>query len=251
MKTMARMAAAAMIAGAIWVPGALPAATETIDPVALIREVETKYRGETAYALMRMRIRTAAWSRELLMESWSRGRDDFLVEIREPAKERGIRTLKVGEEIWNYLPRIDKLMKIPSSMMGDGWMGSHVTNDDLVQDSKIEDLYTFSVAFADAATAAIIAVPKPDVPVVWGRIHYVVDRARQVPVVVRYDDEDGVAVRRMTFEDVRKIGDRWIPMRMIVTPLDKPEESTSMQYEKLQFGLPLDADRFTLRALRR
>ena len=240
--------AAVVIAGL----SALPAvAAESVDARALIQEVETKYRGETAYAVMRMRIRTAAWSRELVMESWSRGRDDFLAEIREPAKERGIRTLKVGEEIWNYLPRIDKLMKIPSSMMGDAWMGSHVTNDDLVQDSKIEDLYEFSVAWADPATAAIEATPRPDAAVVWGRIFYVVDRQRQVPVEIRYDDEDGVAVRRMVFADVRRIGERWIPMQMTVIPLDKPNEATEIIYETLRFGEPVAADRFSLRALRR
>lgn len=239
-----------MAAVVVW--PALPAtAAETVDARALIREVETKYRGETAYAVMRMRIRTAAWSRELVMESWSRGRVDFLAEIREPAKERGIRTLKVGDEIWNYLPRIDKLMKIPSSMMGDAWMGSHVTNDDLVQDSKIEDLYEFTVAWADPATAAIEATPRPDAAVVWGRIFYIVDRARQVPIEVRYDDEDGIAVRRMVFEDVRRIGDRWIPMRMTVIPLDKPNEATEIIYETLRFGEPVAADRFSLRALRR
>lgn len=242
----------AVVALALW--AALPTvalAAEVVDARALVREVETKYRGETAYAVMRMRIRTAAWQRELVMESWSRGRDDFLAEIREPSKERGIRTLKVGDEIWNYLPRIDKLMKIPSSMMGDAWMGSHVTNDDLVQDSKIEDLYVFHVAWADPVTAAIEATPRPDAAVVWGRIFYVVDRVRQVPVEVRYDDEDGIAVRRIVFGDVRRIGDRWIPLRMTVLPLDKPDEATEIVYETLRFGEPIAADRFTLRALRR
>lgn len=254
MRTCGRSATAvvaALLAGVL--PG-LPlaaVAAESLDAQALIREVETKYRGETAWAVMRMRIRTAAWSRELVMESWSRGRDDFLVEIREPAKERGIRTLKLGDDIWNYLPRIDKLMKIPSSMMGDAWMGSHVTNDDLVQDSKIEELYEFAVAYADDATAAIIAAPKADAAVVWGRIFYVVDRVRQVPVEVRYDDEDGIPVRRMVFADVRRIGDRWIPMRMTVEPLDKPAEATEIIYESLRFGEPMSADRFSLRALRR
>lgn len=245
-----RLAGLSLVVG-LWTAAPLPADSSTLDARALIHEIETKYRADTAHAVMRMRITTTDWTRELVMESWARGRDDVLVEIREPARERGIRTLKLGSEIWNYLPRIDRLMKVPASMMGEGWMGSHVTNDDLVQDAQVDTLYDFEVRYADAASAEIVATPRPEAAVVWGQIVYRVDRIREVPVEVRYDDEDGEPVRVMHFENVREVGGRWVPMRTVVTPLDKPGESTVMVYEQLRFNVPVPDQRFSLRGLRR
>ena len=90
-----------------------------------------------------MQVRTANWERTLEMESWSLGRDYFLVRILEPAKERGVATLKRDREVWNYLPKVDRTIKVPPSMMGGSWMGSHITNDDLVKASHVDEDYTF------------------------------------------------------------------------------------------------------------
>ena len=111
-------------------------ATSGLDPVALIRHIETQYQGRSSHGKITMEIKTRHWQRTLVMEAWSEGRDRFLTRILEPRKERGTGTLKVADDIWNYFPRIDRLVKIPSSMMGDRWMGSHLTNDDLVKEGK-------------------------------------------------------------------------------------------------------------------
>jgi len=132
----------------IILPGALagivslsPLSTaQELDPQELIRRVETQYNGQSSHAIMTMSIVTEDWKRDLTMESWSEGRDKFLSVIRQPVKEEGTATLKIEDDIWNYLPRIDRLMKIPSGLMGDSWMGSHLTNDDLVKENKIDEL---------------------------------------------------------------------------------------------------------------
>ena len=224
---------------------------DDIDAQALIRKVETQYQGETSYAIAHMKIVTDAWSRELTMETWSEGRDKFLAKILTPKKEEGTATLKIGDEMWNFLPKIDRLMKIPSGLMGDSWMGSHLTNDDLVKENKIDELYTFEVEKVENSIATIICTPKPDAAIVWDKVTYRIDLTKTIPVDVKYFDEDGELVRTMTFGTVENISGRWVPLQMKVQPEDKPEESTEFNYENLKFDVKLQNDLFSIRSLRR
>ncbi len=233
------------------IPESAAQTNNAFDPVELVRKVETQYQGETSHAKCTMTIVTESWTREYTMESWSEGRDKFLTRILAPVKDRGVATLKVGDDMWNYLPKIDRLMKIPSSLMGDGWMGSHITNDDLVKENKIDKLYDMTVLSNDGTIASIKCVPKPDAAVVWGSIIYRINIEKLIPVDVQYFDEDGELVRTMIFDDVRKISGRWIPMVMTIQPEDLPNEHTKMVYTELEFDIPLDKNMFSVNALRR
>jgi outer membrane lipoprotein-sorting protein len=217
----------------------------------IIRQVETQYTGKTSYSKIQMKIVTDVWTRELSMESWSEGRDKFLARILAPKKERNTATLKIDDDMWNYLPKIDRLMKIPSGLMGDSWMGSHFTNDDLVKENKIDELYTFDLESLEEAVATIICTPKPDAAIVWDKVIYKVDINRQIPVSIDYYDEDDELVRTMKFDNVEKISGRWIPMKMVILPVDKPDEMTELVYENLTFDIKLDKDLFSISSLRR
>lgn len=221
-----------------------------LDLPALIREVETRYQGASSHALVTMEIRTAHWQRSLQLEIWSQGRDRFLARIRAPNKEQGVATLKVDQEVWNYLPKVDRVLKIPPSMMGGAWMGSHLTNDDLVKANRIDRDYTFRLLEEDAQGWLIEALPKPDAPVVWGKLLYRIKRTPLVPVLISYFDEEMVEVRRIHFNRVRQIGERWVPLRMLIEPLEK-QEQTLLEYSEIEFDLPLAATLFSVRSLKR
>ena len=218
---------------------------------ALVKKIETQHRGQTSHGKTRMRIVTRDWSRTLTMETWSEGRDRFLVRILEPAKERGTATLKSQNDIWNFFPKIDRLIKIPSSLMGDKWMGSHFTNDDLVKEDKIDELYDLTQERAEAKTIVIRAVPKPDAAVVWGRLDYTVDREKEVPVSVEYFDESGKKVRTMMFDQVESISHRWVARRMRVLPCENSDESTELVFDSLEFDITLPSNLFSLQSLRK
>ena len=226
-------------------------AQERLDAREIIRRIETQYWGETSHSVARMEVITDAYNRSMTMEMWSKGRDDFLAVIREPQKDAGTATLKIGDEIWNYLPNIDRLLKIPSSLMGANWMGSHLTNDDLVKENKIEEEYELTVLSQTDSTATILCVPKPDAAVVWGKIEYTVNLGRLIPVETLYYDEDDVLVRTMSFSDVKQVDGRWLPLSMTIQPADKPEEHTLMEYRQIELGVSLSADRFSIQSLRR
>lgn len=229
----------------------LPAgAAQALDLRQLIREVEDQYIGRSSYARMVMQVRTEHWERNLTMEAWALGRDHFLVRILEPPKEQGVATLKVGQEVWNYLPKVDRVIKVPPSMMGGSWMGSHITNNDLVKAAHIDADYDFTLLEETDEIWRVEGLPKPEAAVVWGRIVYTVEKARRVPVQVEYFDEEKVKVRDIRFDEVRRIGERIIPLRMIVQPLDKPQERTIMEYREIEFDIPIEERFFSLRRLK-
>lgn len=216
----------------------------------LIREVEDQHTGRSSRSRMIMQIATEHWQRRLEMAGWSLGRDYFLVRILEPAKERGVATLKADREVWNYLPKVDRVIKIPTSMMGGAWMGSHITNNDLVKESHIDEDYDFSLEEETEGYWRIAGIPKPDAAVIWGKIIYQIEKIRRVPQQVRYFDENLVPVRDIRFDKVDLVGERPVPLRMTVQPLDKPAELTVLEYRELVFDVPVEHSFFSLRNLK-
>jgi hypothetical protein len=216
----------------------------------LIREIEEQHTGRSSRARMTMQTRTEHWERSLTMEAWSVGRDRFLVRILEPAKERGVATLKVGQEVWNYLPKVDRTIKVPPSMMGGAWMGSHINNNDLVKAAHVDEDYDFRLLEETDRLWRVEGIPRPEAAVVWGKIVYEIEKARRVPLRVEYFDEALAAVREIRFDDVRPVGSRTVPLRMTVQPLDKPQERTVLRYAELAFDVPVPEGFFSLGNLR-
>ncbi len=216
----------------------------------LIRRVEQQYSGESSQIEVEMTVKTRHWERHLTMETWSLGRERFLVRILAPVKERGVATLKVERDVWNYLPKVDRVIRIPPSMMGGAWMGSHITNDDLVKANHIDEDYDFTLLTEDAQRWSIQGIPKPEAPVVWGKIVYILQKEPLPPIEVDYFDEEGLPVRRIIFDDVQTVSGRTIPLRMIVLPVEKPEEQTLMHYRQVQFDVELAESFFSLGQLK-
>jgi hypothetical protein len=216
--------------------------------------VDRILRGESSHGVATMDVVTENWDRSMTMEMWSLGTDYSLIRITAPNKEAGTATLKAEDDIWNYLPRVDRTIKIPASLMMGAWMGSHFTNDDLVKESRLVEDYDIEIAFDGAREGVEVwefeLTPKPEAAVVWGRITYQVRQDDLMPTWARYYDEDGELVRTMTFSDFRVMGGRLVPLAMDMIPHDKPGEHTSVRYSELEFDIDIDEDFFSLRALR-
>jgi hypothetical protein len=197
-----------------------------------------------------MTVVTGHWERHLKMESWSLGRERFMVRILAPVKEKGVATLKVENEVWNFLPKVDRVIRIPPSMMGGAWMGSHITNDDLVKANHIDQDYDFTLLEETSESWQIEGIPKPDAPVIWGKIIYQIRKDPLVPVQIDYYDEEGVLVRQILFDDIQTVSGRTVPLKMTVLPLEDPKEKTVMYYRKLQFDVDLQENFFSLGQLK-
>jgi len=231
---------------------AAPARAQT-DPIEIMERVDRVMRGDSSRGVATMEVVTEHWERQITMELWSLGTDYSLVRVRAPAKEAGTATLMADENIWNYLPKVDRTIKIPSSMMGGAWMGSHFTNDDLVQDSQLIDLYDVEVAFDGERDGESVwelrLTPKPEAAVVWGHIEFLVGQDDDLPRWARYYNEDGELARTMEYSEVSEFSGRLVPAVMNMQPADKPGERTTIRYEELEFDIDVEQSFFSLRTL--
>ena len=227
-----------------------------LDPNAIIDRVDRLLRGESSRGVATMEIVTEHWERQMTMEIWSLGTDYSLVRLRAPRREAGTATLKAAEDIWNYLPKVDRTIKVPASMMGGSWMGSHFTNDDLVKDSRLVEDYDIELVF-DGEDGDGVAVwdfrltPRPEVPVVWGHIDYRIRQADDMPVRAEFFDENGELARTVEHGDYTEFSGRIVPRVMNMHPADKPDERTTIRYEELEFDIDVDPSFFSLRTLQR
>jgi hypothetical protein len=222
-------------------------------PREIIDRVDRILRGESSHGFATMEVVTEHWERSLTMEMWSLGTEHSLVRITAPRKEAGTATLKSGDDIWNYLPRVDRTIKIPASLMMGSWMGSHFTNDDLVKESRLVEDYDIEIGFEGlregAAVWVFVLTPRPEAAVVWGRIDFEVRKDDLMPTWARYYDEDGELVRTLRYDEYREMGGRLVPALMVMVPQDKPNEKTLVRYSELDFDIEIDEGFFSLRAL--
>lgn len=223
------------------------------DLVEIMRRMDELYRSKTSYSDVQMEIVTPHWQRTLEMKIWTEGVDKTFIRILAPKKEEGMGTLRMGSEMWNYLPKTNKVMKIPPSMMMGSWMGSDFTNDDLVEEFTYVDDYTFEWATVDSPEDGALyvkATPKEDVPVVWGYLVMAVREDDYVPLWEKYYDEKGRLMRTLIFSDVREYGERVLPSTMEMIPANKEGNKTVIRYTNATFDVPLDSNVFSLRNLR-
>ncbi|MFZ5774518.1 MAG: outer membrane lipoprotein-sorting protein [Thermodesulfobacteriota bacterium] len=236
-------------------PRAWAAQAADQEAVEILRQVDDLWRAGSSSGTMRMEVKTAHYTRTLVMDVWSKGKEKSLVRIVSPLKEKDTASLKDGRAMYTYLPATDRTIRLTSAMMMASWMGSHLTNDDLVKESRLSEDYTPSITFKGERRGRRIIeftlTPLPEAAVVWGRIVLEVTDQDHLPLVALYYDEDGRLSRTIHFSEIREMGGRLLPTVLTVTPTDKPDEHTLLVYQTLRFNLELADDFFSLLTLRR
>jgi len=221
----------------------------------VLDRVDDVHRGRSSHAIVTMHVKTKRWEREMSMEAWSLGKEYSLIRILAPKKERGTATLKADKDLYTYLSKTGRTIKISGASMGGSWMGSHFTNDDLMKSSRLADDFNYSVRpgpkIDGVPTWALVLVPKPKAVVVWGRVDVMVRQSDLLPAGQLFYDEDLKPVRKMEFFGFRRVGAYDVPMRMRMSPLggEKEGEFTEMIYGDIEFDLDLEPSFFSLSRL--
>ena len=239
------------------VPGNRAAASGS--DVARAREILTRiddlWRSTSSTATLKMVVKTEHYTRTMIMESWTKGRKKSLVRIVSPLKEKGTVSLKNDDTLYTYLPKTDRVIRLTSGMMMGSWMGSHFTNDDLVKESRLADDYEPEITFDGGRDGQKVIefalLPKPEAPVVWGKIVIVVRAVDLLPLASRYYDEEMTLARTLDFLDIKEMGGRLLPAVLRMVPADKPGEYTELTYQAIDFGADLPDSLFSLLQLRR
>ena len=227
---------------------------EAPDPYELIAAAIDKTRGQTSYGAMRMSVHRPDWQRTSSLVAWTRGREDALIRFTEPAKDAGNATLKLGEKMWTYTPKLNRVIRLPFSLMSQSWAGSDFSYNDLSRTDNLLRHYHLSVTeigqAEDHATYTIEAVPFDTAPVVWGKEEWVV-RDDSILLMQVFYDQDLKPLKRMETLEVKELGGRMMPVRMRMWKLEEPDHYTEVEWLSAQFDLSL-ADRlfttFTLQS---
>ena len=229
------------------------AIASNLDPEIILNNVDDVYRSNASHGILTLSVKTSNWQRSLTLEQWSKGNDMHLLKVLKPKKEKDLATLRVDNNVWNYMPKVKRVVKIPSSMMSSSWMGSHFTNDDLVKQSRMVIDYDFSITYEGLRDGVdiveISCIPKKNAAVVWGKVEVIVYRNDFIPLNIVYYDEDLKLSRTLKFSNIQVLGGKKIPLQMKMVPTDEPEESTAILWEKIEFDLAIKDDFFSLRKL--
>ena len=226
---------------------------DNISPEKILNNVDDLYRSNASHSILTLSVTTVNWQRTLTLEQWSKGEDKSLIKVLKPKKEKGLATLRVDKNVWNFLPKVKRVVKIPSSMMSSSWMGSHFTNDDLVKQSRMAEDYTFSITFEGMKDGKeiieVTCLPNKEAAVVWGKVEVVVYADDYLPLRMIYYDEDLLLSRTLEFTNIEMMDGKMIPTMMNMIPTDEPGESTTVKWEEVKFDVTIDDDFFSLRKL--
>lgn len=221
----------------------------------IVAKADKKFKGETSTSEMKMTIVRPTWQREVQMKNWTKGDDYALILITAPARDKGSAFLKREKEIWNWQPSIDRVIKMPPSMMMQSWMGSDFTNDDLVKQSSVVEDYTHTLLGMETIEGRecykIDMVPKEDAAVVWGKVTIWIDKADYLQLKTEFYDEDGYLAHTIFGKEVKKLGGKLLPARLEVIPADEEGNKTIVEYLSMEFDAPIKEQFFSVQMLKR
>lgn len=215
----------------------------------IVQRADDKMRGATSQAEITIKTVRPSWSREMTVRTWMKGTDLAVILVQSPAKDKDIVYLKRRKEVWNWMPSLEKIIKLPPSMMSQSWMGTDFTNDDLVKESSVVNDYDHSIigdTTIDNRNCYIIQmIPKPQAAVVWGKLIVCIDKKDFLELHTRFYDEDGSLINTMNAYDIKTMDGRLIPTQFEMTPSDKPGQKTVMIYKNVLYNKPMDDGFFT------
>lgn len=221
----------------------------------IVRKAEEKLRGQSSKGEMSMTIVRPTWERTISMKTWSRGSEYSITLVVSPARDKGTVFLKRQKEIYNWVPSIERTVKLPPSMMMQSWMGSDFTNDDLVQESSLVSDYTHEITANETIRGhevwEITLTPKPDAPVVWGKVVLHITKNNYLQLRTEFYDEDGDLVNVLEGFDIKNLGGRQLPGKMVMTPVNEAGHKTILEYQSLSFDVNIPDGFFTTQNMKR
>lgn len=224
--------------------------------IGLIQHVDELLRGKQNYAVYKMIVTTPRWERELQLEAWDdRQNHKTFIHVLAPVKDHGTKYLRIQYKLWAYLPKLERVLKIPPSMMLQSWMGSDFNNDDLVKESSIIEDYDHKLAgeenINDYLCYIVELLPKPNAPVVWGKILYWISSSELLPVKEQFFSEKGKLIKELIYSDFKTVQGRTIPTKYVMTNYLKTGHQTKLYISKIVFDKPFDNNLFSMQNLRK
>ena len=231
----------------------IQAHAQDLSAEAIIKAAIDHERDISSYSLITMTIHRPDWERSMTMRSWTKGMKKSLVRVVEPKKDEGSANLLLGESMWSYTPKINRVIKLPSSMMNQSWMGSDFTNNDLAKADDIVDQYTHTIKSVQQQNGKkvyiIESIPKDEAPIVWGK-EIIQVREDYIMLEHEFYDQDGKLVKKLVTSNIKNMGDKVVASDLKMIKMERPDEWTRVVIKDAKFGINLPDQVFTLSNLR-
>lgn len=229
---------------------------QAISATEIVRKADEKFNGEkSSFSVMSMKIIRPAWQRTIEFKSWARGRNYALALITSPPKEAGQSFLKRSSEMWSWNPTINRLIKLPPSMMSQGWMGSDYTNDDILKESSVVDDYTHEIIgeenMGGRLCYKIKLTARENASIIWGKQIRWIDKKDFLVLKAELYDEDGTLVRTETGSGIKIMDGRMITSKIELVSEDEPENKTLLEIREIKFNIPVEESYFSQQNMKR
>lgn len=231
-----------------------PLSATAQDALSVVKKADEKMRGNSSEIEMTIKTIRPGWTRSIDIKAWVKGSDYSVLLVQSPVKDKGIAFLKRKKEVWNWMPILERTIKLPPSMMSQSWMGTDFTNDDLVKESSIVNDYSHTIigdtTIDNRSCYFIQMIPKQEAAVVWGKLIVCIDKKDFLELHTRFYDEDGKLINIMNAFDVKLMDGRLIPTRFEMIPMDKKNQKTEMIYRNIKYNLPIPDNFFTVEKMK-
>lgn len=221
----------------------------------IVRQSEQTMRGESSVGEMEMKIMRPSWERTISFKTWTMGNDYSMTLVTGPAKEEGKTFLKRENELWQYDPTINRMFKLPPSMMSQGWMGSDFSNDDIIKETSLARDYTHSILGTETIDGhsawKIELTPKANAAVVWGKMIVWIEKQDYLQLKAEYYDEDDYLIKTETASDIQTMDGRRIPTHFVIVPAGEEGNETIMNIETIDFNINIDQSFFSQQNMKR
>lgn len=220
----------------------------------VVKRATDNVRGESSQSELIIRTVRPTWQREMTLKTWTKGDKYAMILVKSPVKDQGVAFLKRDKEVWNWVPVLERSIKMPPSMMTQSWMGTDFTNDDLVKESSMVEDYEHSFAgdttIANHDCYVIKMIPKPEAAIVWGKLIVCIDKTDFLELHSKFYDEEGELINIMNASDIKRMDGRLIPTYLEMIPAGKRNQKTILVYSNVSFNKPIDVSFFTLQQMK-
>jgi len=215
----------------------------------ILKKAEAKLTSSTMIVDLDITIKRPKWTKNMSLKTWSKGSGYALAYVTGPDKDKGTVYLKSGNDVYNYLPKIKKTVKLPATLLSQNWMGTDMSTDDLVKLTKLTSDYSATLTGSETVSGrechVITLTPKDEADVLWGKLVICIDKKDYIQMKTVFYDEDLEAVNTMVSSDVKTLGGKQMASKMVMTPAGKKGQSTTVVYKSIKFNSPIGNDFFT------
>ncbi len=231
--------------------GAIAISMNTATPTAeqILKKAEQKVSSTSVIAEMDITITRPRWTKNMSLKTWAKGTEYAVAYITVPDRDKGTVYLKSGNDVYNYLPKIKKTVKLPATLLSQNWMGTDMSTDDLVKLTQLTQDYSATVSGSKMVSGRdcyeITLTPKADADVLWGKLVTCIDKTDYIQLKTVFYDEDLEAVNTMVASEIKNLGGKMLASKMVMTPAGKAGQSTTVVYQSMTFNKTIPSTFFT------